>query len=112
MEVMNESEEDSQDEDGQSNVEEIEKLRDAVASHQAWLSIDVFSWPQDLTSQSPVSIPNEATKRIATLAKQMVGERALAAYHCDGDNLALCDETFFDLLAGDDPILAFWGDED
>lgn len=82
-------------------------LRKAIKSHQAWLAIDIYTWPQNLEMDHPSVIPASASERLGWLARQLVGDRGTVAVHPDSDRVVLCSGEFFEALCGGDPMSAF-----
>jgi tetratricopeptide (TPR) repeat protein len=80
--------------------------------HHGRFAIDLYVWPHHLDKDFPVSIPDAAAKRLARLAKEVVGDQATVAIHVDSGTPVLCDTVFFDSLASDDAISAFFPAED
>lgn len=68
-----------------------------VKAHQAWVSVEVFSWPQENQEESG-AIPDRATQTLSDLARHLVSETATVAIHADNWTTANCDETFYEQL--------------
>ncbi|WP_186775709.1 tetratricopeptide repeat protein [Rubripirellula tenax] len=83
------------------------EISQRIGDHSAWLAIDIFQWPQDTEQADTVSIPCEASQRLAKYAEVLVGEFATVAIHSDNQTFVSCDRAFFEALASDSPIDAF-----
>ena len=103
--------EDSVSEDSVSEEQAVDQervaLEKAVADHQAWFAIDLFTWPQELESEQTDSIPPSASLRLAELTGQMIGNNAVVAVHPDRGVAVICDDAFLDRFYGENPLSAF-----
>ncbi|TWT92392.1 tetratricopeptide repeat protein [Stieleria varia] len=96
-----------EDREGSNFLIESDEVREAYAKHNAWIAIDIYTWPQNAQAGHPIAIPPQAEKRLCELAKRLAQDVALVAIHIDTEQIAKCDEAFFDKLLSNDPITAF-----
>ncbi|MCO8125092.1 hypothetical protein NHH03_25375 [Stieleria sp. TO1_6] len=86
---------------------EDDSLNELIDNHQQWFAIDVYSWPQRLDAEDPVSIPVSAVHQMANLSRRMLSDQATVAIHPDSGRIVACSDSFFERLLSDHPISAF-----
>lgn len=84
-----------------------EEIAPLIQQHKAWISIDIFQWPQTDANEQTVAIPPSASKRLGRLSRQLTSDIATVALLSDDETFVQCDEDFFSKLESDTPLDAF-----
>ncbi|OYP37625.1 tetratricopeptide repeat protein [Rhodopirellula sp. MGV] len=84
------------------------EVTNLIDSHQGWIAIDIYQWPQADDADVTTAIPDDCVKLIADLGRELANGNAIAAIHEDSASiLAPLPPTFFDDLIEQKSYTAF-----